>query len=402
VVQKSELVIGDLQYTFVFIRADFMEPTATTRQELQIEEVKNQQGLFTFVRVPWEIYKGDRYWVPPLIKDQLLKFSPDHPFRSHSEMILLLAYREGKTAGRIAGIIDHNYIEFHQEKVGFFGFFESISDAEVAGTLLSKVADWLKDHGMGKMAGPINPSTNDECGLLIEGFDSFPCLMMPYNPRTYPGLLEDFGLRKRMDLYAHLLEESTFQLDRLDRITERLKKREPRLHVRPIDLSRFGEELKIVKEIYNQAWSKNWGFVPMTDEEINLAAKELKPLVVPELTLFAYWEKEPVGFSVSLPDYNDVLRHLNGKIGLLGALKFLYYSKKIRKIRVMLLGIKHAFQKKGVEGLLYIETFRNGTKKGYTSAECSWILEENVLMQHGIEAMGGKRYKTYRIYEMPL
>lgn len=372
------------------------------RLELRIEEVKNQQDLMAFVRFPWEIYKGERYWVPPLIKDQLVKLSPDHPFRSHSEMILYLAYREGKIAGRIAGIIDRNYIEFHQEKVGFFGFFESISDAEVTGTLLSKVADWLKTHGMEKMAGPMNPSTNDECGLLIEGFDSFPCLMMPFNPRTYPALFESFGLKKRMDLYALLLEKSTFNLDRLDRITERLKKREPRLHVRPIDLSRFGEELKIVKEIYNQAWSKNWGFVPMTDEEINLAAKELKPLVVPELTLFAYWEKEPIGFSVSLPDYNDVLRHLNGKIGLLGALKFLYYSKKIHKIRVMLLGIKHAFQKKGVEGLLYIKTFRNGTKKGYDCAECSWILEENVLMQHGIEAMGGKRYKTYRIYEMAL
>ncbi len=140
----------------------------------------------------------------------------------------------------------------------------------------------------------------------------------------------------------------------------------------------------------------------LTDEEINLVAKELKPLVVSDLILFAYWEKEPVGFSVSLPDYNEDLRHLNGKIGLLGALKFLYYSKKIHKIRVMLLGIKHAFQKKGIEGLLYIETFKRGTRKGYHRAECSWILEENVLMQHGIEAMGGKRYKTYRVYEAPL
>jgi len=255
---------------------------------------------------------------------------------------------------------------------------------------------------MEKMAGPMNPSTNDECGLLIEGFDSSPCLMMPYNPPYYVSLIEAFGLRKRMDLYAYLLEESSFHLDRLDRITERLRKREPRLAVRPIDLRRLDEELKIVKEIYNQAWSKNWGFVPLTDEEINLLAKELKPLVVSDLVLFAYWGEEPVGFSVSLPDYNEVLKHLNGKIGLLGALKFLYYSKKIHKIRVMLLGVKHAFQKKGVEGLLYIETFRRGIRKGYQRSECSWILEENVLMQHGIEAMGGRRYKNYRVYEIPL
>jgi len=372
-----------------------------TGQELRVEEVKNRQELMTFIRFPWEIYRGDPYWVPPLIKDQLLKFDPNHPFRVHSEMVLLLAYRGEKVVGRIAGIIDHHYIEFHQEKVGFFGFFESIPEGEIAGALLSRVADWLKGHGMEKMAGPMNPSTNDECGLLIEGFDSSPCLMMPYNPRLYPSLLEAFGLRKRMDLYAYLLQEPTFHLDRLDRITGRLRKREPQLSVRPIRLRQFDEELKIVKEIYNQAWSRNWGFVPMTDEEINLTAKELKPLVVSELILFAYWGKDPVAFSVSLPDYYDVLKHLNGKIGLLGAIKFLYYSKKINKIRVMLLGVKHDFQRKGVEGLLYIETFKRGIKKGYHEAECSWILEENVLMQHGIEAMGGTRYKTYRIYEMP-
>src|SRR4030042_1968754 len=379
--------------------SDMMKTNRITKQELQVEEVKNQQDLMTFIRYPWEIYKGDRYWVPPLIKDQLLKFSPKHPFRSHSDMIFLLARRDGKTVGRIAGIIDHHYIEFHQEKVGFFGFFESVSETVVAETLLLKIASWLKGHGMEKMAGPMNPSTNDECGLLTEGFDSSPCLMMTYNPPYYPSLLESFGLRKRMDLYAYLLDESSFHVDRLDRITERLKKRDPQLHVRPINLRHFNEELKIVKEIYNQAWSKNWGFVPMTDEEINLTAKDLKPLVVSDLVLFAYWGEDPVGFSVAIPDYYEVLKHLNGKIGLLGALKFLYYSKKIKKVRVMLLGVKHAFQKKGVEGLLYVETFKRGTKKGYHSGECSWILETNVLMQHGIEAMGGKRYKTYRIYE---
>ncbi len=373
-----------------------------TGQEIRVEEVQNQQGLMTFIRFPWEIYREDPYWVPPLIKDQLLKFAPNHPFRLHSEMVFLLAYRGEKVVGRIAGIIDHHYIEFHQEKVGFFGFFESILDGKIAGILLSRIADWLKAHGMEKMAGPMNPSTNDECGLLVDGFDASPCLMMPYNPRLYPSLLQSFGLRKRMDLYAYLLEEPTFHLDRLDRITERLRKREPQLSVRPIRLRQFDEELKIIKDIYNQAWSKNWGFVPMTDEEINVTAKELKPLVVPELVLFAYWGSDPVAFSVSLPDYYEVLKHLNGKIGLLGAIKFLYYSKKIDKIRVMLLGVKHDFQKKGVEGLLYIETFKRGIRKGYHNAECSWILEENILMQHGIEAMGGKRYKTYRIYEMPL
>jgi len=371
-------------------------------RDLNVWEVRNEKDLMAFVRFPWKIYQGDRYWVPPLIKDQLLKFSPNHPFRSHSEMILFMADKGGQTVGRIAGIIDHHYIKFHQENVGFFGFFESIPDPDVAEMLLSKVGGWLKEHRMEKMTGPINPSTNDECGLLVEGFDISPCLMMPYNPRYYPSLLEGSGLKKAMDLYAYWLEESFFLDDRLFRITERLIKRNPQLRVRPINLRQFDEELKIVKEIYNHAWSRNWGFVPLTDEEMNDLAKNLKPLVVPDLVLFAYWGDEPIGFSVSLPDYNEVLKHLNGKVGLLGIFKFFYYSKKIKTLRVMLLGIKQAFQKKGVEGLLYLETSKRGFKKGYPQAECSWILENNPLMQHGIEAMGGKRYKTYRIYEVPL
>lgn len=205
-----------------------------------------------------------------------------------------------------------------------------------------------------------------------------------------------------MDLYAYWLDQSSFLDDRLIRISKRLLKKEPRFQVRPINLRRFDEELNVVKEVYNQAWSRNWGFVPLTDLEINDLAKNLKPLVVPDLVLFVYSGKEPVGFSVSLPDYNEVLKHLNGKLGLPGLLKFLYYSRKIKTIRVMLLGVKEAFRKKGAEGLLYVETFRRAIKKGYYGAECSWILENNPLMQRGIETMGGKRYKTYRIYEMPI
>ena len=373
-----------------------------TGQDLQVEEVRTEQDLKAFIQFPWQIYKGDSYWVPSLIKDQIAKFSPSNPFRSHSKMIFLLATRKGQLVGRIAGIIDYHYIEFHQEKTGFFGFFESIPDEKVSEALLSRVQDWLREEGMAKMAGPMNPSTNDECGLLIDGFDSSPCLMMPYNPRYYPPLLEGFGLKKVMDLYAYWLEESSFPLDRLNRVMERLKKREPRLRIRSLNLRRLDEELKIVKEIYNQTWSRSWGFVPLTEEEIDDMAKNLKPLLVPDLVLFAYLGEEPVGFAVSLPDYNQVLKHLNGKVGVLGALKFLYYSRKIKSIRVMLLGVKRSFQKRGVEALLYVESFKRGIRKGYRQAEGSWILETNVLMRHGLETIGGKQYKTYRIYEMPL
>jgi hypothetical protein len=373
-----------------------------TEEGLYIQEVKDKQDLMTFIRFPWEIYKDDRYWVPPLIKDQLQKFSPAHPFRSHSEMILFMAKQGRKTLGTIAGIIDHHYVRGHEENAGFFGFFESVADPNVAEILLSKVRQWLKDHKMEKMVGPMNPSTNDECGLLVEGFQSSPCLMMTYNPPYYRALLEGYGLKKVMDLYAYWLGTSSFVLGRLNRITGRLQKRGPQLWIRPINLRRFQDELKIIKTIYNDAWSKNWGFVPLTEEEINDLADHLKPLVVPELVLIAYVGEEPIGFAVSLPNYNEVLKHLNGKIGVLGTLKFLYYRRRIKTIRVMLLGVKQSFHKKGVEGFLYVETFKNAIKQGYFQSECSWILENNPLMQHGIEAMGGKRYKTYRIYEMPL
>jgi hypothetical protein len=371
-------------------------------REITLQEVKSQHDLTAFIRFPWKIYQGNPYWVPPFIKDQLQKFNPKHPFRSHADMVLFLAYQGRERVGRIAVIIDHHYNEFHQEKTGFFGFFESIQDQEVSGHLLSKVRNWLKEHGIEKMMGPMNPSTNDECGLLIDAFESSPCLMMPYNPTYYPALLEGWGLKKAMDLYAYWLEKTVFNYGRLNRITERILKREPQLSVRPLNLRRFDEELKIIKDIYNHSWSKNWGFVPMTEDEMDDLAKSLKPLVVPDLILFAYHGEEPVGFSAALPDYNLVLKHLNGKMGPLGLLKFLYFSKKIKTVRIMLLGVKHSFQKRGVEGLLYIETFKRGTRKGYPQGECSWILENNLLMQHGIEAMGGKRYKTYRIYEIQI
>lgn len=370
--------------------------------EIHIEEVKNKKDLMSFIRLPWAIYQGDRYWVPPLIKDLLYKLSPNHPFHSHAEMTLFLAYRGSKVVGRIAGIVDHHYIEFHQEKVGFFGFFESVGDRGVAESLLSKVKEWLRKKDMQKALGPVNPSTNDEYGLLVEGFQSSPVLMMPYNPPYYPSFLEELGWKRAMDLYAYLIEKSTLVEERLSRIKELVKKREPQLWVRPIRLNQIEEELKIIKEIYNQAWSKNWGFVPMTEEEIDHHAKNLIPLAIPDLVLFVYLKEEPIGFSVALPDYNQILKHLNGKIGPLGAIKYLYYRRKIKTLRMILLGIKHGFQKKGAEGLLYAETVKNGLQRGFESAECSLILENNHLMKHGIESLGGKRYKTYRIYESQL
>ncbi len=367
-----------------------------------IREATTKREILDFIRLPWEIHKDNGYWVPPLIRDLQEKFDPRHPFRSHAELALALAGKEGRTVGRVAAIVDHSYVEYHGEKTGFFGFFESVPDAEVGGALLDWARRWLKERGMEAMMGPMNPSTNEECALLVSGFDSPPCFMMPYNPPYYAELLEGFGLRKAMDLYAYLIETKSFPGNRLSRILERTRRKNPDVYVRPIQLRRFDAEVRTIQEIFNDAWSGNWGFVPLTSGEVEHLAKRMKPLLVPDLVLFACCGDEPIGFSITLPDYNRVLRRLDGRAGLLGILKFLYFSRKIRFVRTMLLGVKHAYRKKGAEALLYLENFHRGLEKGYDFFECSWVLENNPLMQHGIESVSGKRYKTYRIYKMPI
>lgn len=370
--------------------------------DLTVREVTGEKERMLFVRCPWDIYRGNPYWVPPLVKEELARVSPAHPFYSHADASLFVARKEGRVVGRIAAIIDHNYVQFHDCKTGFFGFFESLPGPDVAPALLGAAQRWLKERGMEEMAGPMNPSTNDECGLLVNGFDSSPCFMMPYNPPYYPTLLEDYGLRKSMDLLAYIVEEASTGIRRLERMAQRLREKEPGLTIRTINPKRFDEELRTFKEIYNKAWSRNWGFVPITEGELDYLARVLKPLIVKELCLFAYIGKEPVGFALTLPDYNFVLKRLNGKVGVLGVLRFLYFSRKITNVRMMLLGIKHAFQKRGADALLILETFRRAVARGYRSGECSWILEDNVLMRRGIEAVGGKKYKTYRMYRMTI
>jgi GNAT superfamily N-acetyltransferase len=373
-----------------------------SKEKITIQEVQTKKDLKVFLRFPWEIYQGDPYWVPPLLKEHAFHFSPQNPFLHHAQIVPYVAVKNNSLVGRIAAIIDQNYIDFQREKAGFFGFFESVNDIEVTRTLLDQVKVFLRTKKLKTMMGPVNPSTNDECGLLIEGFDASPVLMMPYNPPYYQKLLEGCGLQKAKDLYADLMVDDGSIPDRLLRISNRITQRVPGLTIRPIELRKINEEVMRVKEVYNGAWQDNWGFVPLTDEEMNLMVKKMKPLVVPDLALFAEIGDETVGFALALPDYNFVFKKLNGRLDLLGLLKFLYYARKIDAIRVLLLGVKAEYRKRGIETLLYLEIFRRGQARGYQWGEMSWILEDNHLMQKGIEALGGEKYKTYRIYQSPL
>jgi GNAT superfamily N-acetyltransferase len=371
-------------------------------KSITIQAVRTKKDLKTFLQFPWKIYQGDPYWVPPLLKEIAFHVSPQNPFLQHAEIVPFLALRDDAPCGRIAAIIDQNYINFQDDNAGFFGFFESVNDKKVTRALLDRTKDFLRKKGLQKMLGPMSPSTNDECGLLVEGFTSSPCFMMPYNPPYYQELLEGYGLHKAKDLYANFMTDEAGIPERVLRISSRITERLPGLTVRPINPRKLSEEVVKVKEVYDGAWKDNWGFVPPTDAEMALMAKKMKPLLVPDLALFAEIGDQTIGFALALPDYNLVLKRLNGRLGPLGMLKFLYYARKIDGVRVLLLGVKSEYRKRGVETLLYLELFRRGKMKGYYKGELSWILEDNHLMLKGLEALGGKRYKTYRIYQSPL
>jgi len=367
---------------------------------MNIEQVNGADGMNEFIRFQWKVYKGNPNWVPPLVSEVKFVLSEKNPFFQHSEAACFLARKNGETVGRIAAIIDRNHINLHNEQAGFFGYFECLPDVAIAQELFDTASGWLKKRNISIMRGPMNPSTNDECGFLLEGFDSPPMIMMTYTPPYYLDYMEQCGLQKAKDLYAFILNvDEVTAGNRLERLSHGVKARVPGLTVRPLNMKAFKSELEKVKDIYNSAWFKNWGFVPMTNEEIDSMAKRLKPLIMPELAVMAEVDGNPAGFMLTVPDYNQVLARIDGKLGPVELLKFLWYSRKISDIRVMLMGVKEQYRKKGIEGLLYLESFKAAKKKGYERAEMSWILEDNAVVCKGCELMGGKLYKKYRIYE---
>lgn len=374
-------------------------------QEVNVIEVESPKLLNTFITLPFKLYKDDPNWVAPLLIERKEFFNKKkNPFYRGAKTKLFIAMRDNEPVGRIATCINYNHNVFHSEHVGFFGFFDCIDDYDVAAKLLKVAMITLKSEGMEKMRGPANFSTNHEVGFLVDGFDSPPVIMNPYNPPYIPKLAEKFGLKKVMDLYAFMMTDELPLSDRILKVVERIKERN-KVTIRPLDLSHFDEELKKINFIYNNAWSDNWGFVPMPEEEFYHMGKDLKQIVDPDLVLIAEIDGEPAGFSMALPDMNIVLKKLNGRLFPFGMLKLLWHMKIRRKIdgvRVMTMGVVHKYQKRGIDNVFYVETFNRGTAKGYKWAELSWILETNELMCRAAESLGAKLYKKYRMVEMPL
>lgn len=368
----------------------------------EIIPIRNRKDWRNFVGLPYRLNKGVSNWVPPLLSSQKILLDPKkHPFYEHAEIEFFLAKRHGKAIGRVAAIVDRNHVAFHDEKVGHFGFFECENDYEIAEKLLGAAKSWIKDQGMKRLRGPVNPCQNEDCGFLIDAYDSPPLIMMPYNPPYYSDFVERFGMKKVMDLYAYTIDDSRQPPEKVIRVAESIRKKE-RLSVRPVEMKNFVEEAKKVWMIYNKAWSKNWGFVPMTKREFDYMAKHLKQVIDPSLALMAEIDGEPVGFSLSLPDVNQALIRTNGRLFPLGLFQILWHSKKIDRIRITIMGVIHQYQKRGIDAIFYLDTWKNAVEKGYTRGEMSWILENNDMMNRTAIMLGGRKYKTYRMYEMKL
>ncbi len=357
-------------------------------------------NLNDFIRLPLSLHREDKFFVPQLNREMKAHLSPKNPFFEHAEAKYFLALKDGKRAGRIAAVIDRTHNSLHNEKTGFFGFFDCINDPDTAKALFEKVSEYLRGAGMTALRGPMSFSTNDECGMLIEGFEERPMIMMPYNPPYYNELTEKCGFSKVKDLYAYIYDVREKLPEKVLRVAAIVEKRG--ITVRPINMKQFLSDMMVFREVYHSAWEKNWGFVPMTEEELVYAAERLKQVIVPEMTLIAEEDGKPIGFMGMVPDANFVLKHMNGSMNPLSLAKALYYSPKIRDLRVMLLGVKKEFRNKGVEALLFREGFKPIKKGNFQRVEFSWILEDNLPVQRTIETMDGRLYKKYRIYEKPL
>jgi GNAT superfamily N-acetyltransferase len=370
------------------------------RDRIDVDEVRGRRLRDAFLRLPWRIYADDPQWVPPLLMERKEFIDArKHPFLRHGATTQFVAFQRGRLAGRVLVSDDPNYNAEHSTNVGCFGMFEAVDNERVAAALLDAASGWLRARGRTEMIGPIDYSTNYACGLLIDGFDTPPRVMMNHNPPYYSRLLEAWGMAKAKDLYSWWFEDPHDMLATWKVKAERLAAR-GRITLRHFQVADMAAELARCKAIYNSAWERNWGFVKMTDAEFDHLAKDLRRIALPELLLFAEMDGQPVGFSMTLPDINEAIRPLNGRLLPLGWLRLLRNQRRIKTARLLTLGVLEGYRRRGVTELLILRTLDYGKNVvRYTGAELGWTLEDNDLINRAIVAVGGTRYKTYRIYQ---
>ncbi len=371
---------------------------------LEIRPVATRRDLNAFIKLPWRLYRNEPNWVPPLIfeRRQFLD-RKRNPFFEHAEAEYFLALRDGRVVGRITAQVDRNFNEFQGNDWGMFGFFECEDDPEAAAALLDAAAAWLRVRGRDRMVGPMDFTTNDECGVLLEGHERPPLILCPWTHRYYPRLLEGAGLVKAMDL---LMWELRIQgRDKVHpMIWEMAERVESKHHITVRSMRKRDLEAEVERflEVYNAAWERNWGFVPLTASEVRHYAKQLRPLLDEHWAFIAERDGETIGAALSLPDFNQVLIHLRGRLLPFGWLKVLWYRRKIDRVRVFALGVKPEHQHTGVAAKFYECHFDAAEATPQTWGEMGWILETNTAMNRGMEGMGGKVVRRYRLYEREL
>ena len=374
--------------------------------DVEVSPVSGRAEREAFIKFPWRIYANDPAWVPPLIIERRAFLNRrKHPFYEHGDAALFLARRAGEIVGRIMASDDPNYNAEHRSNVGCFGMFECIDDVAVAEALFRAAADWLRKKGRNEIMGPIDYSTNYVCALLIEGFAHPPTILTAHNPPYYARLLETGGFRKAMDWYAWWFADPANALRRLRRIAGRFSEGS-QVVIRPGNLKQIGEESGKLRQVYNQAWRKNWGFVPFTEAEFEFLRKEMQPLLMAEFIWLAEVAGEPVGFLLCLPDINVALRRINGRLtrfGLpIGLAKLLYYKSRLKTVRLVALGVVEKFRRMGIAEMLVLRIIEEAMVKRGLTGEMSMTLEDNLAINRFLSAIGGTRYKTYRIYRRSL
>jgi GNAT superfamily N-acetyltransferase len=368
---------------------------------VEIRPVRNRREMTSFIKLPWRLYQGVENWVPPLISERRKHLSAKHnPFFEHAEASYFLALRGGVVVGRIGAHVDHRFNEFQDSRWGMFGFFECEDDPDAAAALLDPAEQWLQERGCDRIAGPFSFSTNHEVGLLVEGHDLKPQILEDWHHPYYGALLEGCGMRKAMDLYKWeiMTADHNEMLPAFGEFAARLEP-EHGIVVRNMRKRNFASELERFMEVYNAAWERNWGFVPLTDKELEHMARELKPILDEDFALVAEKDGEVVGVSLSLPDFNHVLARVNGRLLPLGWLTALREQRRIDEIRVFALGVKREYHHTGVAAAFYSNIWNTCERRGIRRAETGWILEANEPMNRAMEALVGKIVKRYRVYE---
>jgi GNAT superfamily N-acetyltransferase len=372
---------------------------------VEVRPVASKRELKAFIRLPWRLYRNEPHWVPPLLIELRKRLDRKrNPFFEHAEAEYFLAWRDGRPVGRITAQVDRNLNEFQDNAWGLFGFFECEDDPEAARALVDAAAAWLRERGRDRMVGPMDFTTNDECGLLVEGHDRPPIIFTPWQHPYYQELLEEAGLTKAMDTFMWEL-----YVDKRERVhpaiwemAERVKS-EHGIVVRPMRKRDLQAEVGRFLEVYNAAWERNWGFVPLSEEEVRHYAKDLKPVLDENWAMIAEArDGTVVGAALTLPDYNQVLAHLNGRLLPFGWAKALYWRRKIDRVRVFALGVKREYQHTGVAARMYELHFDSAERTPQKGGETGWILETNTAMNRAMEGMGGKIARRYRFYERPL